>query len=1266
MFFTLSVLSLSLGLCQALKRSVVPPPVAHAWGEASDVEKQALVDLYYSTNGDGWFNSSGWLEGDPCLNHWYGVDCNQQGVVGLGLESNNLTGSLRERGEEAIHGGGVKGGGREMQTLNPPPPSIGDLFALQSLVLRGGNIGDSIPDSLGNLKNVTHLELGDNKFVGEIPASVGSMTKLVIFYGANNQLEGNVPQFTNCKALQQVWLYENNLSGELPSFSTNVNLRFLIVRENNLSGRIPSFQSNVNLLVLDLHGNNLSGQIPSFKSNVNLQRIILYDNDLSGPIPSLESNVNLLELYLNDNDLSGPFPSFQSNVNLQQVGLYSNNLSGPLPSFESNANLQNLEISDNSLSGLIPSFQFNENLKILFLDGNNFSGPIPSFESNANLQYLDLSNNRLSGSLPPFTSNPLLKSLYFYNNQLSGPLPPDFSATPLLQFFFAHNNDFSGTLSPTLFDLKNITSVILSGNAKLKGTLPSVLYTPSLTNLVIEGCAFTGPLPKTITSPLSSFYLAGNSFTSSIPALPPTIRDVSLAYNQITGSLPDSFFSDTPSLTSFDVRHNKIGGTLPTSLSALTNLVDLKLDLNDFSGAIPPSVSNWPVFTANSSNTTVLFGNVWSCPVPNIVREHSNEDPGHAYSCGSSEFVTPAILASAAGALFVVAVSFTKQCENIRGLIGTYKRGRHEVISDACNIVNIGHACYKLVLAVLLASIGLSFTYWNADSNFEMQPTFLKLSLSLKLASNKLILPLLAVTTLLLLYFINWGWNLRFEGHKNLIVQEASAEKKKRLLWRDSLKLFGIFAYTMFFVVAFDFFYVFYVATDSTISPSNKAFANTALSQFKSTLLSERWAAKESMKLFAPKKRFNYLVFAMSVILLLNALVVPSILILLLDERCFKYKLVQQEPHEADVPITYCRAINTNGDPICPDPKYFNDGYVTNYYATTFNYPWSLSNQCGSAVIQAYSPVVILELLFSGFLQPALWWLCIDGGKAQVVKWMMLTIGMSLSLALPQVVNLFADNIDTGDILPGDWALVLLSAGVFLFVFLVGWGASKLRKEDDAEEEEEQTMVPEASESFYLPPINYLLDTFNYNIDEDRVFGQQENFKWPLKSSVMGWISNSASSLLDWLGFAKSNVDDPLYKSMDDFVLEEELEDGEEEGEMKKEEDTASEIDLETSAAKTKQNFGRYLPYTYANFVKNIALIFTFGLASPCTALIGSIGLLCRLLSLLSCQEIYGEEESTRGGRNCDRRPRHSFQVCHSRCYLQHWVLRYCRIDLRS
>ena len=35
----------------------------------------ALVDLYNSTNGDGWLSRDNWLQGDPCFNAWAGVTC---------------------------------------------------------------------------------------------------------------------------------------------------------------------------------------------------------------------------------------------------------------------------------------------------------------------------------------------------------------------------------------------------------------------------------------------------------------------------------------------------------------------------------------------------------------------------------------------------------------------------------------------------------------------------------------------------------------------------------------------------------------------------------------------------------------------------------------------------------------------------------------------------------------------------------------------------------------------------------------------------------------------------------------------------------------------------------------------------------------------------------------------------------------------------------------------------------------------------------------
>lgn len=235
---------------------------------------------------------------------------------------------------------------------------------------------------------------------------------------------------------------------------------------------------------------------------------------------------------------------------------------------------------------------------------------------------------------------------------------------------------------------------------------------------------------------------------------------------------------------------------MPTSIGLLASLTDLKLDLNDFSGRISSSVSIWPVFTTNNTKTTVLYGNLWSCPIPDIVQEHSNEDPGHAYSCLAAAFVTPCTLTAISFALFVVAALFTKQCESVPSLIGTYTRGRHEVIPDASALVNVGHACFKLVGVILIAPVGLFFTYWHAKSNFEVrrwkriskrgrnredqkltpipmlspqwQTTFIRLSSSMKSASDGLLLPVLSILTLLLLYFVGWGWVLRFEGHDNV------------------------------------------------------------------------------------------------------------------------------------------------------------------------------------------------------------------------------------------------------------------------------------------------------------------------------------------------------------------------------------------------------------------------------------------------------------------------------------------------------------------
>jgi hypothetical protein len=157
-----------------------------------------------------------------------------------------------------------------------------------------------------------------------------------------------------------------------------------------------------------------------------------------------------------------------------------------------------------------------------------------------------------------------------------------------------------------------------------------------------------------------------------------------------------------------------------------------------------------------------------------------------------------------------------------------------------------------------------------------------------------------------------------------------------------------------------------------------------------------------------------------------------------------------------------------------------------------------------------------------------------------------LAIGLFISFALPQVANRFADEVDYTW---GGWALVVVTAGVFMFVFLVGWGASKLRRgpEEEVEDLEVEEEVEEQSKSFYFPPIDFLLDVFDYNIDEDRLLGQQENFTWPLIESVTGGISKKAGEFLDMLGFVKGNFDGGLGTAMDDFRSDEEEDDEEEE-----------------------------------------------------------------------------------------------------------------------
>jgi hypothetical protein len=116
-------------------------------------ERQALIDLYNSTNGPRWTASNwGGNVGYECT--WGGVGCDsaQTTVVTLALESNNLRGPL--------------------------PGSIGNLTNLQYLYLQDNYLSGGIPTQLGNLVHLINLNLLANQLTGRIPSSLMNLTNL--------------------------------------------------------------------------------------------------------------------------------------------------------------------------------------------------------------------------------------------------------------------------------------------------------------------------------------------------------------------------------------------------------------------------------------------------------------------------------------------------------------------------------------------------------------------------------------------------------------------------------------------------------------------------------------------------------------------------------------------------------------------------------------------------------------------------------------------------------------------------------------------------------------------------------------------------------------------------------------------------------------------------------------------------------------------------------------------------------------------------------
>ena len=432
-------------------------------------DRDVLIALYRSTNGDYWTYNSNWLSDAP-LNTWHGVTTDENGrVTRLELSYNGLSGTIPSELGTLLHLERLLLNGNNLS--GQIPPELGSLIKLTGLSLCCNSLSGTIPLELGNLINLSFLSLNDNQLEGVIPSELGNLTNLTSLSLFSNQLRGTIPlELGKLTNLTELSLDSNQLHGTIPPELGNLtDLAVLWLDSNQLYGTIPPELGNLTeLLELSLSGNQLSGCVPAAWRNV----VVESDLDLlglpyCGPLSPQHTVAALIAFYRSTNG-----DSWINNSNWLSDGSL-NAWHGVITDEE--GRVTGLELPYNGLSGTIPSeLGALVQLEKLHLHGNELSGEIPpELGELTNLKRLSLWNNQLEGTIPAELGNLTnLVVLYVDSNRLRGTVPPEMGNLTNLAVLWLASNQLKGAIPPELGNLSELVGLRLSGN-QFSGCVPA-------------------------------------------------------------------------------------------------------------------------------------------------------------------------------------------------------------------------------------------------------------------------------------------------------------------------------------------------------------------------------------------------------------------------------------------------------------------------------------------------------------------------------------------------------------------------------------------------------------------------------------------------------------------------------------------------------------------------------------------------------------------------------------------------------------------------